>query len=323
LYKIKKKAGILYNYNELVEPGSEYLINFSYTKSGLGIDVLLRRLENMTFLSEREPEIIDANNTSLNYNYKIINYVLGLTKQHHSNLANIYVYQAQYQVGYLNETIMKAGETGGQIDIYYRFKKDTPLGVKYGTRVAVNLASWYNLPGKYRFFPREYETDFFGVGQKYFSDYNLEIKKRLKEDWRAGFYYVNQYYDRTFVEGSELVKTNIVAFENTISFENSQSIRVETEHMWADGDRGNWAGGTIEYNFTRNLSMYVWDIYNYGASQEKDKNHYYNAGGAYRFGASRIALNFGRQRGGLVCVGSVCRFVPQNTGFTLNFSTSF
>jgi hypothetical protein len=112
--------------NELVKPGSAYLINFGYTKSGLGIDVLLRRLENMAFLSEREPEIIDANNTSLNYNDKIINYVPGLTKQHHSNLANIYVYQAQHQVGFLGETIMKAGETGGQIDIYYRFKKNTP-----------------------------------------------------------------------------------------------------------------------------------------------------------------------------------------------------
>lgn len=309
--------------NEVVKPGKAYQLNFGYTKSGLGIDVLLRRLENMTFLSEREPERIDANNTSLNYNDKIINYVPGLTKQHHSNLANIYVYQAQYQVSYLGEDKMKSGETGGQIDVYYRFKKGTALGGEYGTRVAVNLASWYNLPGQYRYFPRDYETEFFGIGQRYFSDYNIEIKKRLKKDWRTGFYFIHQYYDKSLIEGGDVVNANIVALESTWSFKNSKSIRVELEHMWADADRKDWAGGTVEYNFNRSLSVYVWDIYNYGTNHETEKNHYYNVGGAYRFGASRIALNFGRQRGGLVCVGGVCRFVPQNTGFTLNFSTSF
>ncbi|SHI95598.1 hypothetical protein SAMN04488096_10678 [Mesonia phycicola] len=309
--------------NELVKSGSAYLLNFGYTKSGLGVDVMLRRLENMTFLSEREPERIDANNTSLNYNDKILNYVPGLTKQHHSNLANIYVYQAQYQVSYLGEDKMKSGETGGQIDVYYRFKKGTSLGGKYGTRVAVNLASWYNLPGKYRYFPREYDTEFFGVGQRYFSDYNIEIKKRIKKNWRTGFYYIHQYYDKSLIEGGDVVNADILSLESTWSFQNSKSIRVEMEHMWADADRGNWAGGTVEYNFNNSLSMYVWDIYNYGAHYETDKNHYYNIGGAYRFGASRLAVNFGRQRGGLVCVGGVCRYVPQNTGFTLNFSTSF
>ena len=69
--------------------------------------------------------------------------------------------------------------------------------------------------------------------------------------------------------------------------------------------------------------MYVTDIYNYGNDEEDMQIHYYNVGGSFTKGATRIALNYGRQRGGLVCVGGVCRFVPENTGLTLNLNTTF
>jgi hypothetical protein len=93
--------------------------------------------------------------------------------------------------------------------------------------------------------------------------------------------------------------------------------------MWADADKKNWAGGTVELNLNDKYSFYVWDMYNYGNDDPKKQTHYYNLGGAYRIGATRIAANYGRQRGGLVCVGGVCRFVPESTGFTLSISTAF
>ncbi|MEZ4786853.1 MAG: DUF6029 family protein [Flavobacterium haoranii] len=309
--------------NNLVKSGSAVLTNFGYSKNGLGIDVSLRRLENMGFFSEREPEIIDAENTSINYNDKFMNYIPALTKQHHSNLANIYVYQAQSRVSYLDVEKMKAGETGGQIDVFYNFKKGTKLGGKYGTKVAFNYSAWYNLPGEYRYFPEEYKTDVFGVGDKYFTDINFEVKKRMASSWYSNLYYVNQYYDKSLLEGGDLVKTNILSSENIFKFGKSRSLRVEAEHMWADADRYNWAGATVEYNFNQHFSCYFWDIYNYGAHYDLQKNHYFNMGGAYRKGATRIAVNYGRQRGGLVCVGGVCRFVPESTGISLSLSTSF
>lgn len=62
--------------------------------------------------------------TSLNYNDKILNFVPSLTKQHHSNLANIYVYQAQFQVVMDESTqINKFGEIGGQFDFSTTLKK--------------------------------------------------------------------------------------------------------------------------------------------------------------------------------------------------------
>uniref|UniRef100_UPI004049DC13 DUF6029 family protein n=1 Tax=Flavobacterium sp. TaxID=239 RepID=UPI004049DC13 len=307
---------------DFIKDGSAILLNMGYSKSGLGIDLTLRRLENFSFLSEREPTVF-GENTSLNFNDKIINFTPALTKQHHSNLANIYVFQAQNRVDFIRGEIMKAGETGGQIDIFYDIKKETALGGKYGTKVAVNLSSWYNLPGDYRLTPPDYETNFFGAGKKYFSDYNIEIKKKLTEDWRSAFNYVRQYYNKTWIEGGHEVNTHIINGEAVYNFNTTRSIRFEAEHMWADADFKNWAGGTVEMNWNEKLSFYVWDIINYGNDNSKKRNHYYNFGGAYRFGSSRIAMNYGRQRGGLVCVGGVCRFVPESTGFSLSLNTAF
>lgn len=327
-YNYKDEDGVLTPQNLLtnnfVKPGNAIILNFGYSKSGLGIDATLRRMENMKILSEREPTPTeDLQSTSLNFNDKVLNFTPALTKQHHSNLANIYVFQAQSKVDYIDPTIMKAGETGGQIDVFYDFAKGTTVGGKYGTKVAVNMSSWYNLPGSYRSVPADYSTDFFGVGEKYFSDYNIEIKKRLSDSWLTGFYYINQYYNKKWLEGGELVKTNIVTGEATYNFTENKSIRIEAEHMWADADKKNWAGGTIELNLNDKYSFYVWDIYNYGNDDSSQQTHYYNVGGAYRVGATRIAANYGRQRGGLVCVGGVCRFVPESTGFTLAISTAF
>ncbi|MFN2262202.1 MAG: DUF6029 family protein, partial [Psychroflexus sp.] len=194
---------------------------------------------------------------------------------------------------------------------------------KYGTNVSINLSSWYNLPGQFTFNPPDYDTDFFGRGTKYFSDYNLSIRKKIDETWHLGFNYINQYYDQRFLGGGKLVKSNIFTTEATYNFTKTKSLRVELEKMWATADRKDWAGAVVEYNLNEKLSFYVWDIWNYGNDDPDRRVHYYNFGGAYRKGSSRISVNYGRQRGGLVCVGGVCRFVPESSGLTVSFNTSF
>jgi hypothetical protein len=66
-------------------------------------------MENMSFYSERA-----ANKNQ--FNDRIMNFLPSLTKQQHYNLANIYVYQAQPGVNLADNTVLKAGEIGGQID---------------------------------------------------------------------------------------------------------------------------------------------------------------------------------------------------------------
>jgi hypothetical protein len=312
--------------NDFINDGNALQFNLGIAKDGLGIDLTLRRTENMLFTSERIPVAVGLNQSSLDYSDKVINYTPALTKQHHSNLANIYVYQAQAGVEFKSNQIMKSGETGGQIDVVYEFEKGTKLGGKYGTKLALNYASWYNLPGTYRAIPAQYETRFFGVGEKYFSDFNVEVKKQFSENSRASFLYVNQYYNKPWVEdASHDVNTHIFYGEWIYNLTQSKSIRVDVEHMWADADFKNWMGGSMEYNFNEKFSVYAMDLVNYGNTKDKEEQtkHYLTAGGAYRMGSTRVALGYGRQRGGLVCVGGVCRFVPESTGISLSFNTAF
>ena len=92
------------------------------------------------------------------------------------------------------------------------------------------------------------------------------------------------------------------------------------QHLWTNEDRKDWAAGVLEYNFNSRLAVYAADSWNYGGEQEI---HYYSLGGSYSKGRTRFGMNYGRQRGGLICVGGVCRFVPENTGFTANLTVSF
>jgi hypothetical protein len=304
--------------NNLIKPGNAFLLNMGYSKKGFGVDGTFRRLENMSFFSER---IAKGNQ----YNDLIMNYVPSLTKQHHYNLANIYVYQAQPNVILNDVNLVKAGEIGGQIDLFYNFKKGTSLGGKYGTKVALNYSEYHGLGGEfYIFSPQDYHTDFIGFGKKYFSDANIEVTKKWSDKWQSDFSFIHQYYNKKYIEETYgEVNTNILGAETTYRFNGSKSIRVQAEHLWADADKKNWAALLTEFNLGTKYTVYVSDMYNYGNDDAKLRHHYYNIGNSYRYKSTRIALAYGRQRGGLVCVGGVCRYVPESTGVSLSLNTSF
>lgn len=324
-----------------IKPGSASIFNFGYSQKGFGFDATFRRMENMQFLSERTPTAYPQfESTSLNYNDRILNFTPALTKQHHSNLANIYVYQAQNAVSMqFDEQIQKFGEIGGQIDVFYELKKGSTLGGKYGTKVAINLANWYNLDADYKYIFQpgqiaEYETKFLKGKEKYFHDYNIEVSKKFSKSFKGQVMFSNQYYNDQYIRGiaqENVVKSNILFTEGVFSFQNYKALTIALEHMWADNDRGNWASMLVEYNHNKNFSFFVMDMYNYGFDENAHlisavdlfDIHFYNFGGAYKTGSTRIALNYGRQRGGLVCAGGVCRFVPPSTGLGLSISTAF
>lgn len=296
--------------------GSAVLLNMGYAQPGLGIDATFRRMENMTFHSQRD---ISSNF----FNQNMMNYLPALTKQHDYSLTNIYVYQAQPALTY--NPIPKAGEMGGQIDVYYTIAKETALGGKYGTKLAFNFSSWSGLKGDFDIATRSFESDgFFSFGENYYRDFSLEINKKLSESWSSIFTIVSTYYNKRYIEDSiGEVNATVLAAEGTYQFGTNKSIRIEGQHLFTGDDKKNWVAGTLEFNLNSNFSFFATDMYNYGNDFEPDRVHYYNVGGSYTKGASRVGVSYGRQRGGLVCVGGICRFVPQNTGFTLNLSTSF
>lgn len=319
-FDYKSKDAIVYDGNikdNFVKPGNALLLNVGYSKKGFGIDGTFRRLENMSFFSERAAK-------GNKYNDKIMNFIPSLTKQQHYNVANIYVYQSQPSVLLYDYSVVKAGEIGGQIDIFYNFKKGTAIGGKNGTKIALNISDWSALGGTFVITsPQDYQTDFIGFGKKYYTDYNLEIEKKWNNKWQSSFSYINQYYNKLTIDRVGAIKTNILAAETTYKMPNSKSIRVVAEHLWADSDKKNWAASTLEFNANSKFSFYVSDMYNYGNDKDYYRNHYYNLGGSYRKKATRIALNYGRQRGGLLCVGGICRIVPESSGVSLSLNTSF
>jgi hypothetical protein len=88
-------------------------------------------------------------------------------------------------------------------------------------------------------------------------------------------------------------------------------------------DKGNWATIVAEYSISPNWFFAVMDQYNYGNNNPDLRLHYLIGTVGYLKDATRIAVNYGRQRAGLFCVGGVCRFVPASNGLTLTVSHSF
>ena len=115
--------------------------------------------------------------------------------------------------------------------------------------------------------------------------------------------------------------TTIFVGETTYKFSRKKSIRFEAQHLWTKDDKKDWIAATTEFNFSPKFSVFVTDMYNYG--NELKKIHYYNVGGSYTNGSARVALNYGRQRGGLLCIGGVCRIVPESTGIGMVLNVSF
>lgn len=299
-----------------VYSGNALSLMFGYTKKGLGFNGSVRRLENFNFYSER-------NLVGNQYNQALLNYVPALTKQFDYSLANIYVYQAQPQLTFFPQK--KAGEIGSQFDFYYQFKKGSTFGGKYGTNISLNLANWYGLKGTYRVYEdyNTVETDFLNWGERYYSDFNVDVRKRFSESWNSALIYIYQDYNQDRIqETSGKVSANTVAFDNIIKFKKS-SLKVEVQHQWADASYKNWAAALTEFNFLKNWSVFLNDLYNYGNDIKEDRIHYYSGGVVFRKNSTRVQASYGRQRGGLLCVGGVCRWVPENTGFTLNINTTF
>lgn len=64
-------------------------------------------------------------------------------------------------------------------------------------------------------------------------------------------------------------------------------------------------------------------MYNYGNDDKEKQMHYNTFGAVFRKNSTRVQASYGRQRGGLICEGGVCRMVPKNTGFSLHINTTF
>ncbi|MEI6184614.1 MAG: DUF6029 family protein [Bacteroidota bacterium] len=287
--------------------GNALLINTSYAKNNLGINITARALSNMDYRSERE--VVSANANQL-----MINYLPSLSKQQDYLTSSIYVYSTQ-----------PLNESGIQTDVFYNFKEGTPLGGKYGMKLTLN----------YSYFGALNSTDnILSVGtKKYYHDGNIELKKKWNKKLETILTYQNIFYNKSVLQNpAPDVNCSIFAVSNLYKYAKKKSVRLVLEHLSTKDDGGNWAAGVAEFSFAPSYSFYLSDLWNYGtegvpyygeSTGINGSVHYFNFGGSIAKNASRFSLSFGRQKAGLLCLGGVCRYVAASYGFTASLTTNF
>ncbi|RLD38133.1 MAG: hypothetical protein DRI83_02925 [Bacteroidetes bacterium] len=310
-YKINNPSAMN---NYIYKNGESMLATLSYSRKGLGISLSGKRIDNMSYKS-RSSELGEALD---------INYLPPLTNPQTYSLATIYPYATQPN-----------GEIGIQAKVNYMIPKRSKLGGKYGTRIELNYSNIFNIDKQpvAAGIPVDstgtlgYKSDFFTIGQpKYFESFDVLLNKKFNSKFKMILSYVYQAYNIDVIEGhtgEPIVYTNIAIADLTYRFTPTKSLRFEYQQLFTQQDRGDWVMALLEFNIAPKWFFTVFDEYNYGNPDKDMQLHYYSAAMAFVQGTSRIALSYGRQREGLLCVGGVCRAVPAANGVTLTISSSF
>jgi hypothetical protein len=314
-----------YNYN----PGTGLLLNAAYFNEGIGATVNFHRTDNMDFRSDR-----NAQGTVLN-----INFIPPLTKQQIYRLATIFPFASQPN-----------GEIGYQLELNFKIPKNTAIGGEYGTDITFNTSYVTSIDSVHTEidsvtgWPFKYDSKFFSTGDvEFYRDFNLEISRKWSDVFKTNLLFMNFMYNRDVMENEGVYKYgfvngNLIVLDMAYKFTSSQSLRLELEHLWADEDAdfhsgdyvyGNWFMVMAEYTVAPSLYFSIWDEYNYfdeidsEGNQDSRSLHYLSGSFAYVFDALRVSVSYGRQRGGLLCVGGVCRPVPPANGITFSLTASF
>ncbi len=287
--------------------GNAFLVSGSYSRSGLSALLQVKRSENMSFRSRRSINGIPA----------FINNLPAFTYQQTYSLAALYPYATQ----------AAPGEWGFQGAFAYQFKRKTPLGGRYGTRLKLNLSYIRGLHHNEvipvvgnSIWGTEPSTKFFGMGECYYHDINLQLEKRLSYPLTLNFMYMNQLYNKTIVEGhGGRVKANIFVADVKYKFSPKVTGRMEIQYLTTRQDQKDWAYGLAEVSVSPWLMFSISDMWNCGDT----KLHYYMGAVTGNYKANRLMLSYGRTRAGFNCSGGVCRYVPALKGFQISYSYNF
>ncbi|HPF91486.1 MAG TPA: DUF6029 family protein, partial [Flavobacteriales bacterium] len=315
-YKINdpnNKNGFIY------KEGQGLLVNATYSVRGFGLSMGAHSFDNMFFQSDRSA----ATPFDLN-----INFLPPLAKQHTYNLpATLYPYATQPN-----------GEVAAQGELFYKWKKGTIMGGKYGTKVALNYSVAYALDTTRLGAADDttarvgYRTAFFSPGKRrYFQDLNIEVRKKISENWEFALTYLNIWYDIDIIQGKPgqpAVHADIFVLEGLHNFTDRNSVRFEVQHLSTKQDHGNWATALAEFTFSPHWFVAAMDQFNYiGDAKLEAKGleqlHYPIGSVGYIRNGNRFQVNYGRQRAGIFCVGGVCRQVPAANGLTLSITSTF
>lgn len=277
--------------------GNAQLIETGYNRRGLGVNVNLRRLEWMS------SKIMNESSSTVN----MLNYVPALCTQYTYMLTTLHPYGAR--TGDLMTGFVNSGEIGGQIDVFYNFRRGTKLGGKRGMKVHGNFSTYYTIA----------EEGTFKTGNLLFKDMSLDIEKQWTRQFKSTFLWSMQEYSPKYGANKTTYLSNIIVADLLYKFTDLFSTRLELQYLITHEDQKDWMAALVEVSFAPHWSIYVSDMYNHGMS----KVHYYNGGVSYVKSRTRLSLGYGRYRSGYICSGGVCRPIPAYTGANFSITTSF
>ena len=280
--------------------GNVAMLSASYSKRGMSLLLQAKRSDNMSFRSRR----------SMNGTSSFLNHLPAFTMDHTYALAALYPYATR-----------PSGEWAYQAEMGYQFKRKTLLGGKYGTNVhaidtheatPVNGSLW-GTDG--------YGSAFWKWGDgMFYQDINVQVDKRLTKDFKLNLMYMNQFYNKTVVEGEGgMIHSNIFVADGKYRFNNKLTLRGELQYLTTGEDEGDWAFALLELSVLPHFMFTVSDMYNCGESDI----HYYQGLVTFNTGSHRLQVGYGRTRAGYNCSGGVCRYVPASKGFTLSYNYNF
>lgn len=283
---------------------------------GFGVALNAHWIDNMDMRSDRNARAQEL----------FLNFIPPLTKQHAYALSSLYPFATQFN-----------NEAGVQLEITYQIPRGSAIGGKYGTMVTLNYSDVFSIDTT-NIDEFTYKTNFLGIGnRRYFRDINIELSRKWSNKFKTDLSLLNIIYDRDVMEneGAPLYGTvfqDVIIFDAQYMFDNGHSLRGEFQHSWSVQDsaviepenmNGNWLHFLFEYTIAPNWYFTVYDQYNYGNDDPKRQIHYINGSVAYLTGTTRIQVGFGKQRGGIICVGGICRAVPASNGVFLSVTSSF
>ncbi|MEO6305545.1 MAG: DUF6029 family protein, partial [Bacteroidia bacterium] len=202
--------------------GEALFSTISYATKGLSFLVQGKRVDNMSFRSDRN-ESLQA---------LLINYLPATTRQHTYSMLALNPYATQIK-----------GEIGGMAEMQYKFKRNTPMGGKYGMEITLNYSQANGLTpigvSDSATTMTYYRTSYTDIGQNYYHDFFVEINKKFSKKWKGTFVYSNQFYNRNIIqfgadEGFKNLKTQIGVVDITYKYKTTGSIRLEVQGLFAE-----------------------------------------------------------------------------------------
>ncbi len=290
--------------------GNAVLVSASYSNRGISALIQAKRSEDMAFRSNR---FTTGTGTSA-----FLNNMPAFAYQHTYALAALYPYATQ----------AAPGEWAFQGEFGYNFKRHTLLGGKYGTKLKLNVSHIRGLDkdpveplyGTTLRGTEGYTTGFFKMGGLYYQDINVQMEKKMSKSFKLNLMYMNQYYNKTVIEGKGgVIKSNIGVAEGKYQINKKYTLRGELQYLSTSEDQGDWAYGLVELSALPYLMFTVSDMWNTGETDI----HYYMASVTASFKAHRLMVGYGKTRAGYNCSGGVCRYVPASKGLNVSYNYTF